>query len=148
MEVILKEDVKNVGDKDEVVKVRDGFGRNYLIPRGLAVVATESAKKAAAEIQKQRSFKEEKLKKEAQESAAKIEKIVLSIGTKAGENGKIFGSVTPVQIADALKAKGFPIDRKQITLPDEHIKTIGTYSAQLTLHKEVKVKLNFEVVAE
>lgn len=148
MEIILKQDVKNLGYKDDIVKVRDGYGRNFLIPQGMAVVATESGKKALAEIIKQRSFKEERIKTEAQANADKLKNVSLTVAAKAGENGKIFGAVTPLQVADALKAKGYTVDRRQITLNEEHIKTLGAYTADITLHKEVKVKVNFEVVAE
>ena len=118
MEVILKQDLKNLGYKNDIVKVKNGYGTNYLIPRGFAAIASESARKALGEVLKQRTFKEEKIKKGAE------------------------------LIADALKKIGHDVDRKQITLDDEHIKVLGTYTANLNLHKEVKVKINFEVIEE
>jgi len=147
MELILKQDIKNLGEKDDVVNVRPGFGRNYLIPKGYATLATESAKKVLAENLKQASFKQDKIKNDATEIAAKLEGIKLSIGAKAGETGKIFGSVNTIQIADALKKEGFDVDRRRITF-DAEPKFVGEYTANLNLHKEVKVKVAFEVVAE
>lgn len=147
MELILKQDIKNLGEKDDVVNVRPGFGRNYLIPKGYATLATESAKKVLAENLKQAAFKQDKIKNDATEIAAKLEGIKLSIGAKAGETGKIFGSVNTIQIADALKKEGFDVDRRRITF-DVEPKFVGEYIANLNLHKEVKVKVAFEVVAE
>lgn len=147
MELILKQDIKNLGEKDDVVNVRPGFGRNYLIPKGYATLATESAKKVLAENLKQAAFKQDKIKNDATEIAAKLEGIKLSIGAKAGETGKIFGSVNTIQIADALKKEGFDVDRRRITF-DAEPKFLGEYTANLNLHKEVKVKVAFEVVAE
>lgn len=147
MELILKQDIKNLGEKDDVVNVRPGFGRNYLIPKGYATLATESAKKVLAENLKQAAFKQDKIKKDATEIAAKLEGIKLSIGAKAGESGKIFGSVNTIQIADALKKEGFDVDRRRITF-DVEPKFVGEYIANLNLHKEVKVKVPFDVVAE
>jgi len=147
MEVILKQDVKHLGEKDDIVVVKPGFGRNYLIPQGFATMATPSAKKVLAENIKQAQFKQEKIKKDASELAAKLESIKLSIGAKAGESGKIFGKVNSIQIADALKAQGFDVDRRRITFETEP-KQLGEYIANLNLHKEVKVQIPFEVVAE
>ena len=147
MELILKQDIKNLGEKDDVVNVRPGFGRNYLIPKGYATLATESAKKVLAENLKQAAFKQDKIKKDATEIAAKLEGIKLSIGAKAGETGKIFGSVNTIQIADALKKEGFDVDRRRITF-DVEPKFVGEYIANLNLHKEVKVKVPFDVVVE
>lgn len=147
MELILKQDIKNLGEKDDVVNVRPGFGRNYLIPKGYATLATESAKKVLAENLKQAAFKQDKIKNDATEIAAKLEGIKLSIGAKAGETGKIFGSVNTIQIADALKKEGFDVDRRRITF-DVEPKFVGEYIANLNLHKEVKVKVPFDVVAE
>lgn len=148
MEVILKEDVKHLGYKDDLVKVKNGYGLNYLIPKKLAIVGNETNKKVLAETVKQRAFKEEKLKTEAQKIADSLKDTVLSVGAKAGENGRIFGSVTSVQIADALKKKGHTIDRKQISFEEESVKTLGTYHVVLSLHRDIKVKITFEVVAE
>ena len=148
MEVILKQDLKNLGYKDDVVKVRNGYGRNFLIPQGIAIQATESSKKVLTETIKQRAFKEQKIKAEAQKMSDSLQNLTLTIGAKVGDTGKIFGSVNTLQIAEALKAKGFNIDRKQIHIEDEHIKSTGSYEATINLHKELKIKLNFEVVAE
>jgi large subunit ribosomal protein L9 len=147
MELILKQDIKNLGEKDDVVNVKPGYGRNYLIPKGFAALATESAKKVLAENLKQAAFKQDKIKKDADAIAAKLEGVKLSIGAKAGESGKIFGSVNTIQIADALKKEGFDVDRRRITFEVEP-KFVGEYIANLNLHKEVKVKVPFEVVAE
>ncbi len=147
MELILKQDIKNLGEKDDVVNVKPGFGRNFLIPKGYATLATESAKKVLAENLKQAAFKQDKIKKDADAIAGKLEGVKLSIGAKAGESGKIFGSVNTIQIADALKKEGFDVDRRRITFETEP-KFVGEYIANLNLHKEVKVKVPFEVVAE
>ena len=147
MELILKQDIKNLGEKDDVVNVKPGFGRNFLIPKGYATLATESAKKVLAENLKQAAFKQDKIKKDVDAIASKLEGIKLSIGAKAGESGKIFGSVNTIQIADALKKEGFEVDRRRITF-DTEPKFVGEYVANLNLHKEVKVKVPFEVVAE
>ena len=147
MELILKQDIKNLGEKDDVVNVKPGFGRNYLIPKGFATLATESAKKVLAENLKQAAFKQDKIKKDADAIASRLEGVKLSIGAKAGESGKIFGSVNTIQIADALKKEGFEVDRRRITF-DTEPKFVGEYIANLNLHKEVKVKVPFEVVAE
>lgn len=147
MEVILKQDIKKLGEKDDVVVVKPGYGRNYLIPQGFAVLATESAKKVLAENIKQAQFKQEKIKQDALGLAAKMEGLKLTIGTKAGESGKIFGSVNTIQFADALKKEGFEVDRRRITFETEP-KFLGEYVANLNLHKEVKVQVPFEVIAE
>ncbi len=146
MEVILKQDVKNLGSKDDVVKVRPGYGRNFLLPRGLAIVADQSAKKVHTEVLKQRSHKEAKIKAEAEKIAEKLKSMVLKVGAKVGESGKIFGSVNAIQLAEAIKNLGFDVERKNIQLDEEGIKTLGTYQATVKLHKEVIVKLPFEVV--
>ena len=147
MEVILKQDVKNLGEKDDIVNVKPGYGRNFLIPKGFAQQATESARKVLAENLKQAQFKQEKIRKDADAIAAKLEGIKLTIGAKAGETGKIFGAINTIQIADALKKEGFEVDRRRITF-DAEPKFVGEYTANLNLHKEVKVKVPFEVVAE
>ncbi|MDR0333633.1 MAG: 50S ribosomal protein L9 [Dysgonamonadaceae bacterium] len=147
MEVILKEDVLNLGYKDDVVNVKKGYGRNYLIPQGKAVIASESAKKVLAENLKQRAHKLAQIKTTAQELAAKMEGVSLTIGAKASSTGTIFGSVTNIQIADALKEKGFDVDRKMIVIKDA-VKELGNYKAVAKLHKEVSVDIPFEVVAE
>lgn len=148
MEVILKSNIEKLGAKDEVVKVRSGYARNYLIPRGYAIAATESAKKMLAENLKQRAHKETKILAEAQSLAEKLGALDLKIGTKASETGKIFGSINTIQIAEALGKEGHNIDRKSISISDEHIKMLGSYEAKVKLHKEVSAVVKFEVVAE
>ncbi len=148
MEVILKQDVKGLGYKHDLVKVKNGYGRNYLIPKGIATLATDSAKKMHAETLKQRAYKEEKLRKEAEANVEKLAGITLKVGAKAGENGKIFGSVTNIQLAEALQKAGFAVDRKNIEVSSDSIKQLGTYSAKVRLYKEVVTQINFEVVAE
>jgi len=149
MEIILKQDVHNIGYKNDIVTVKNGYARNYLIPKGLAIVATETNRKIATETQKQRTFKEEKIKKEAQKLADSLRDITLKIGAKAGTSGKIFGSVNSLQIADAIKTQfNFEIDRKKIFVDGESIKELGMYSAKVSLHKEIKLDIKFEVVAE
>ena len=147
MQVILKEDVINLGYKDDVVTVKSGYGRNYLIPQGKAVLATPSALKVLAENMKQRAHKLAKIKADAVELAAKLEGVSLTIGAKASTTGKIFGSVNNIQIAESLANAGFEIDRKIIYIK-EAIKEVGSYKAVLKLHKEVNVEIPFEVVAE
>jgi large subunit ribosomal protein L9 len=148
MEIILKKDHKGLGYKNDIVTVRNGYGRNYLIPQGIAVLATDSNKKMQAEEIKQSSFKEQKLRTEASANAEKLATVTIKVGAKAGESGKIFGSVTNIQIAEALKKAGYDIERKNIELNEEHIKTLGTYSAKVRLFKEISANVNFEVVAE
>lgn len=147
MEVILTQDVKNLGEKDDVVSVKPGYGRNYLIPQGQAILATESARKVLAENIKQAQFKQDKIKKDADAIAARLTDVRLSIGAKAGESGKIFGAVNTIQVADALKKLGFDVDRRRITF-DSDVKFVGEYIANLNLHKEVKVQVPFDVIAE
>ncbi|WP_340114122.1 50S ribosomal protein L9 [Maribellus mangrovi] len=148
MEIILTQDVDRLGSKDDIVNVKDGFARNFLIPQKKAIVATESAKKILAENTKQRAHKEAKLKEEAQKIADQIVNKKISIGAKTSSSGKIFGSVNTIQLAEAINKKGFEIDRKQITIPEDSIKEVGTHKAIIKLHKEVKVEIEFEVVAE
>ena len=147
MEVILKEDVLNLGYKDDIVTVKDGYGRNYLIPTGKAVIASPSAKKVLAEALKQRAHKLEKIKNDAEALAAKLEGISLSIETKVSSTGTIFGSVNNIQIADELKKLGHDIDRRLIIVKDA-VKEVGNYLAVIKLHKEVSVDIPFEVKAE
>ncbi len=147
MEIILKQDIKGLGEKDDLVTVKPGFGRNYLIPQGFAALATSSAKKVLAENLKQAAFKQDKIKKDAEGVAERLAEVKLSIGAKAGESGKIFGAVNTIQIAEALKAQGFDVDRRRITFETEP-KFVGEYVANLNLHKEVKVQVPFEVIAE
>ena len=147
MRVILKEDVANLGYKDEVVTVKDGYGRNFLIPQGKAVIASESALKVLAENMKQREHKLVKIKEDAQALAAQLEGVSLIIGAKTSSSGTIFGSVTNVQIADELAKIGFEVERKLILIK-EPIKEVGNYTATLKLHKEVSLDLPFEVISE
>ena len=147
MEVILKQDVTGLGYKNDTVKVRPGYGNNFLIPNGLALIANDSNKRLIAENVRQASHKAAKVKQDAEALAAKIGELTVEVGTKAGESGKIFGAVTALQIADALKAKGFDVDRKKVHLK-EAPKQVGTYTATLDLHKEVKHEIQIKVVAE
>jgi large subunit ribosomal protein L9 len=148
MEIILLQDVNKLGQKDDIVNVKDGYGRNYLIPRGFALAATTSAKKMHAENLRQRAHKEEKIKAAAQEIAARLEGVKISVGAKTSTSGKIFGSVNTIQIAESLKEKGFDIDRKNITLPLDQIKEVGSYKAVVKLHRDVKVEIEFEIIGE
>jgi large subunit ribosomal protein L9 len=149
MEVILKQDISNLGYKDDIVKVKNGYGRNYLIPKGLAILATETSKKVLAENKRQKAFKEEKIKNEAEALGKALEKVELKIGAKSGTSGKIFGSVNTIQISQALKDQfNYDIDRKMIHVDGESIKELGTYKAEINLHKEVKVEIEFEVIPE
>ena len=147
MQVILKEDVANLGYKDDVVTVKGGYGRNFLIPQGKAVIASESAMKVLAENLKQRAHKLAKIKEDAQALAAKLEGVSLTIGAKTSSTGTIFGSVTNIQVAEALEKAGYEIDRKIIYIK-EAVKEVGSYKATLRLHKEVSVEIPFEVVSE
>ncbi len=148
MEVILKSNIEKLGAKDEVVSVKPGYARNYLIPRGYAIAATESAKKMLTENLKQRAHKETKILAEAQALAEKLSALEVKIGTKASDTGKIFGSVNTIQLSEALAKAGHNIDRKSISISDEHIKSLGAYEAKIKLHKEVSAVVKFEVIAE
>ncbi len=148
MEVILKKNVDKLGYANEIVNVKPGYGRNFLIPQGYASLATASAKRAHEEMMKQKAHKENKLEIEAQEIASKLADVTVSIVTKAGENGKIFGSVNTLQLAEALRKEGFDIDRKSLKIKDEPIKEIGTFEAEANLFRGVKQAFKFEVVSE
>ena len=150
MEIILKQDVNKLGYKDEIVKVRDGYANNYLIPQGYAMVATPSNKKILAENLKQRAFKEAKIKQDAEAFAETLNKIEgLKIAAKASESGKIFGSVNTIQIADAIKAQfDIDVDRKKISIVGDAIKEIGTHKIIVSVYKEIKSEITFEVYAE
>ncbi len=148
MEIILLQDVANLGSKDDVLVVKNGYGRNYLIPQKLAILATASSKKVLSENLKQRAHKEAKLKEEALKQAEILKSISIVIGAKTSSTGKIFGSVNNIQVAEALKEKGFEVDRKQITIKEDSIKEIGKHTAKVKFHREVVVELEFEVVAE
>lgn len=148
MEVILRQDIPNLGFKDDIVSVKNGYALNFLIPKGLAISATRTARKVHSEILKQRAHKEEKIKLEAQELADKLKGISLTIGAKTSSKGKIFGSVNAIQISEALSEKGFEIDRKKISFKEDLIKEVGTYHATILLHKEVRLDIPFEIVGE
>ena len=149
MEVILKQDVPNLGYTNEKINVKPGYARNFLIPQGIAILATETNKKILAENLKQKAFKEDRVRNEAEELAKGLKDITVRIGAKAAESGKIFGSVNAIQISQALKDQfKFDVDRKKIHVDGEHIKELGTYKARIILHKEIQLDLNFEVFAE
>lgn len=147
MKIILKEDVRGLGYKDDVVEVKNGYGRNYLIPTGKAVIATPSALKVLAENQRQRAHKLAKIKADAEALAAQLQGVALTIGAKTSSTGTVFGSVNAIQIAEALEKLGHNVDRKLITIK-EPVKEVGNYTATINLHKEVSVEVPFEVVAE
>ncbi len=148
MDIILKQDISNLGFKDDVIVVKNGYGRNFLIPKGFAILATESSKKVHAENLKQRAHKEEKIKEEAALVAEKINSISLKIGAKASSKGKIFGSVNTIQLSEALAKEGIEVDRKKIVVKSDAIKEVGEYTAIAKLHREVSAEIKFEVVAE
>ncbi len=149
MEIILKQDISGLGYKNDLVTVKDGYARNFLIPKGMAVLATEPAKKVLAEVKKQQAYKEEKIRKEAEEMAKVLEGAQLTIGVKASSKGKIFGSVNNIMIADAIKAqKNVEVDRKKIEINGDAIKEVGSYKATLKLHKDIAVELALDVKAE
>ncbi|MDE5559315.1 MAG: 50S ribosomal protein L9 [Bacteroidales bacterium] len=149
MEIILTQDVAHLGYKDDIVTVKNGYANNYLIPQGMAVMATAGAKKMLAETLKQRAFKAEKIKQEAEAVAAKLNGLTVRIAAKAGASGKIFGSVNAIQIADALKEQHqIEIDRKKIMIVGDAIKETGTHTANINLHREVKAEITLDVYAE
>ena len=149
MEIILKQDVNNLGHKDDIVVVKNGYATNYLIPQGFAIMATPSAKKVHAENLKQRAHKEAKLREDAQALAAKLEGLQVTVATKVSASGKIFGSINNIQVAEALAAKGFEIDRRNITITGEaNVKEVGIYEAVVKCHREIKANIKIEVVGE
>jgi large subunit ribosomal protein L9 len=148
MEIILKQDVQNLGSKDDLVTVKKGYARNFLIPQGYAVIATESAKKMQAENMRQRAHKEAKLKAEAEKVAEQLKEIKVVIGAKTSSAGKIFGSVNNIQLAEKIAEQGVKIERKNITMPKDGVKEVGTHTAKVKLHREVVVDFEFEVVSE
>lgn len=148
MEIILKEDMTGLGHKDDIVTVKDGYGRNFLIPKGIAILATPTARKIHSENLKQRAHKESKIREESEELAKKISEVKITLGAKTSTSGKIFGSVNTIQIAEALQEKGFDIDRKNISLPGDVIKEVGSYVATIKIHRDVKAEVQFEIVAE
>ncbi|MDA0729398.1 MAG: 50S ribosomal protein L9 [Bacteroidetes bacterium] len=148
MDIILKQDVDTLGSKYDVVTVKDGYARNFLIPQGMAVAATASNLKVNNEVIRQQAHKAAKAREAAQAIADKLSGLTLKLGAKAGESGKIFGSVNTIQLADAIQAAGYDVERKQISMSDDHIKELGSYEATVKLHKEVHVTVKFDVVAE
>ncbi|HAQ18055.1 MAG TPA: 50S ribosomal protein L9 [Prolixibacteraceae bacterium] len=148
MEVILLQDVARLGSKDDVLTVKNGYGRNFLIPQKLAVIATESSKKVLAENTRQRAHKNAKLKDLSLSVAERLKTLQLVIGAKTSSTGKIFGSVNTIMLAEAINSNGFEIDRKQIMISEDHVKEVGHYTAKIKLHKEVIVEIGFEVVSE
>ncbi len=149
MEVILKQDIPKLGYKNDLITVKDGYGRNYLIPKGLAIMASETAKKVLAEDKRQKAHKEEKILKEAEDLGKALGAISVKIAAKAGTSGKIFGSVNDIQIANAIKEQhNFDVDRKDILLDGDSIKELGEYTAKIRLHKDVTVEIKFEVFGE
>ncbi len=148
MEIILKQDVKNLGYKDDLIKVKNGYGLNFIIPRGFGILATDQMKKVRLENIKQKAYKEQKIEKSANELCELLKNISVRVMAKAGDQGKIFGSVTTLQLADAIKKLGYEVDRKNITINDEPIKNLGKYTANVRLHKNIAVDVNFEVVEE
>ena len=145
MEILLNKNFESLGEKNDIVTVKNGYARNYLIPNGIAILATDSVKKMQAETHKQRAHKEVKLKDEAEKLSKLIKKASIVVAAKVGENGKIFGSVSSIQLVDSLKALGHDIDRKSIKLSNDNIKSVGKYTADIKLHKEVSVNIEFEV---
>ena len=148
MELILKQDVENLGFKDDIVTVKNGYGRNFLIPQGQAIMATASAKKVLAETLKQRAFKENKIVDEANKIADAIKELEIKIASKAGSGDKLFGSITNMDVAEALLKEGHSVDKKYIIIGGGSIKRLGKYEATIRLHRDVIVNLNFEVIAE
>ena len=149
MEIILKKDISGLGYKNDLIKVKDGYARNYLIPKGMAEIATQSSKKVLAELKKQQSFKEEKIKNEAETMAKALEGAELKVAVKASSTGKIFGSVNTIIIAKAIKdQKNLEVDRKIIILDDEHIKEVGKHKAKIKFHKEIEIEIDLDVVAD
>jgi len=150
MEIILKQDVPNLGHKDDVVTVKNGYATNCLIPQGFAILATASAKKIHAENMRQRAHKEEKIRLDATETAGKLEALdIIKVGAKTSTTGKIFGSVNNIQIAETLTSQGFNIDRKNISIVgEENIKEVGTYEAVVKVYRDIRAKIKFEVISE
>ncbi len=149
MEIILKQDVSNLGYKDDIVKVKDGYANNFLLPQGYAIMATPSNKKMHAENMRQHTFKEEKIRKEAQTLAEALKGVKLRIGAKIGANGHVFGSVNNIQIAEALKSQfNYDVDRKKIVIDSAKVKEAGEYKATVNIHKDIKAEIEFEVFAE
>ena len=149
MEIILKQDVANLGHKDDIVTVKNGYAANYLIPQGFAIMATPSAKKVHAENLRQRAHKEAKIREEATALAAKLEGLTVKVSTKVSGTGKVFGSVNNIQVAEALAALGYEIDRRNITFAEgDKVQEVGTFEATVKCYKEIKANINVEVVGE
>ena len=148
MEIILKQDMPNLGHKDDIIAVKDGYARNYLIPRGFAINATKTNRKVHEENLRQRAHKEAQLKDAAIELADKLKDVSITIGAKTSTKGKIFGSVNTIQIAEELEKQGFEVDRKNISIKEELIKEVGKYTATVKLHREVEVEIPFEIISE
>jgi large subunit ribosomal protein L9 len=150
MEVILKQNVQNLGQKDDIVNVKNGYATNYLIPQGFAILATVSAKKIHAENIRQRAHKEEKFRSEATQTVNKLEALeLIKIGAKTSSTGKIFGSINNIQIAEALTARGFDIDRKNISIVGEdNVKEVGVHEADIKIYKNIHARIKFEVISE
>ena len=149
MEIILKQDVANLGYKDDIVKVKNGYANNYLIPQGMAIIATPSARKVLAENIKQRAFKEEKIRKDAEALQSALNGKSVKLIAKVGENGQLFGSITNQQVAEALKEQhNYDVDRKHIVVDGDKIKSVGEYTAMVNIHREIKAVVKLEVVAE
>jgi large subunit ribosomal protein L9 len=148
MELILKKDVENLGFKDDVVTVKPGYGRNYLIPQGSAILATESARKVLAENLRQRAHKEAKVVADAQKTAENLKTVDMKITAKVGQGNKLFGSINNADLAHDLAEKGFEIDKKFIAITGGTVKALGNYSAKIRLHRDVVTEINFDVVAE
>lgn len=149
MQIILKQDFPGLGHKNDIVKVRDGYARNYLVPKGIATIATDNARKVLTENLKQQVHKEAKLREEAEANAKKLANMVITVGAKTSTTGKIFGSVNTIQLADVLNKQGFNVDRRNITLYDaENIKEVGTFKAKVKLYRDIVTDITFEVVSE
>jgi large subunit ribosomal protein L9 len=148
MEIILKQDVQGLGSKDDILIVKNGYGRNYLLPQGMAITATESAKKVLAENIRQRAHKEAKLKDEALKLAERIKALIITIGAKTSTTGKIFGSVNNIQLAEAINAQGIELDRKNIYISKDGVKEVGKHIAKIKLHREVVIDFEYTVVSE
>ena len=148
MQIILIQDVEKLGQKDDIITVKDGYARNYLIPKKMAIIASPSALKVIAENKRQQAHKEAKLKGNAETLATSLGNLKLTIGVKASTTGKIFGSVTPLMISEAINKNGYEIERKQVVVADDHIKEVGNYTIRVKLHREVFVEIPMEIVAE
>ena len=148
MDIILKRDIPSLGHKDDIIRVKDGYARNFLVPQGIAIQVTPSVRKMHEENIRQRAHKEQKLRKDAEDRAKKLADIELKIGAKTSSTGKIFGSVNTIQLAEVLNSKGYEVDRRNISMNEDAIKEVGTYTATIKLYKDIKAEISFEVCAE